>query len=56
MQVVAKLLQATGKLLSFIVARKLGHIVARDVLIRRQLTEGRIGSKRFRVLRAGYEH
>ena len=56
MQVVAKLLQATGKLLSFIVARKLGHIVARDVLICCQLTEGRIGSKRFRVLRAGYEH
>ena len=56
MQDVAKLLQTTGKLLSFIVARKLGYIVARDVLIRCQLAEGWVGSERFRVLRPGYKH
>ena len=49
-------MQATGKLLSFIVARKLSHVVARDVLIRRQLAEGRVGSERFRVLRPSYKH
>ena len=49
-QVVAKLLIAAYKLLGFIVARKLGHVVARNVLIRCQLAEGRVGPERFRML------